>query len=60
MFTPNSPFWPLLRLIVVMVTLVLILMLTASKFDNTELKTIIVTFGAAAGIEGWSHFMQRK
>ena len=37
---PEHPFWDLLQFIAVISGLVVILVLTASSFDETELKTI--------------------
>jgi hypothetical protein len=42
----------LIRLTIVMTTLVLVLYLTASRFDESELRTILAMFVALAGMEG--------
>lgn len=50
----NHPVWNLLRLIVMMVALTAILYMTASKFDQTEIKTIVLAFiagGMGVGLE---------
>jgi len=60
MLDPWHPIWTLLRLVAMMATLVTILYLTASRFDETELKTIIAMFIASAGIEGSVHMIQSK
>ena len=52
MANANHPIWMLVRLTIVMTTLVVVLMLTASKFDESELRTILTMFIALAGLEG--------
>lgn len=47
----SHPIWSLLRLLIFMVALVATLWLNASKFDATELKTIITMFIVAGGAE---------
>lgn len=42
-----------------MVTLICVLCLTASRFDDTELKTILAMFMAVAGAEGLSSMLSR-
>lgn len=49
--SPDHPVWPLLRLLILMVSLYLILRQTASNFDVTEIITICGMFLAAAGGE---------
>ena len=56
----NHPGWAILRLIVVMVTLVTVLCLTASRFDDTELKTILAMFMAVAGAEGITSVLAKR
>lgn len=51
-FGHSHPIWNLIRLSVVMIALTAILWFTASKFDQTEIQTIITMFIAAAGVEG--------
>ena len=49
----THPVWSLLRLVVMVTGLTLVLWLSASEFDNTELQTIIGMFligGAAEGL----------
>ena len=48
----NHPAWPIIRLAVVLAFLTVILYLTAHKFDNTEIRTIIGMFLAGAAAEG--------
>lgn len=48
----SHPIWSIVRLAVLMGALIVVLYLTATKFDQTEIKTIIYTFFAAAGGEG--------
>jgi hypothetical protein len=52
MANATHPIWALARLTVVMVALTIILALTAQRFDNTELQTILWMFLAVAGAEG--------
>ena len=52
MTDPKHPIWSIVRLTVMMTALTTILYLTASKFDATELRTIVMTFVAGLGIEG--------
>lgn len=49
---PAHPVWSILRLAVVMAALTAILFVTANKFDDTEIRTIIYVFLFAAGVEG--------
>ena len=56
----SHPIWSLARLVVLMVTLTVTLMLTASQFDGTEIRTIVVTFVAGAGVEGVGQFLRSK
>ena len=44
--------WSLLRVAILMAALTAILFLTASNFDATEIRTIVLTFLFAAGTEG--------
>lgn len=53
----NHPIWSLARLIVYMTGLVAILAMTASNFDNTELRTILTMFFVGAGAEGATSFV---
>lgn len=48
----KHPIWALARLLILMVTLSFVLWLNASHFDETELRSIIWVFLAAAGVEG--------
>ena len=48
----NHPLWPIVRLAVMMAALTGVLYVTANKFDETELKTIVYVFLFAAGVEG--------
>lgn len=57
---PKHPLWPLVRLSILMLTLVLVLWLQASNFDQTEIKAIILIFLAAAGVEGGLQVVNRK
>lgn len=46
------PLWGILRLLIVMTALTITLLLNASKFDETEIKTIITMFLVAGSAEG--------
>ena len=46
------PIWPLLRLVAMLAALTTVLLIQASEFDDTELKTIISMFLIGAGVEG--------
>lgn len=52
---PNHPLWSFLRLLVMMLALTYVLWLNASKFDATEMQTIITMFFVAAGAESGMH-----
>ncbi|MAH50412.1 hypothetical protein CMI37_31615 [Candidatus Pacearchaeota archaeon] len=47
----RHPVWSLARLVVLMATMCIVLKLNATNFDETELRSIIVVFIAAAGLE---------
>lgn len=51
--------YALIRLGIIMATLVTTLWLTASKFDGTEIRTIVVVFLAAVSVEGAGVFLRR-
>ena len=57
---PKHPIWPIIRLAVFMVALVVILWLNASHFDITELRTILAMFFVAAGGESITSFFNRE
>lgn len=52
MSSPNHPLWAILRLAVMMAALTGVLYVTANRFDETEVRTIIYVFLFAAGVEG--------
>ena len=54
-----NPWIGVIRLAIVMVALTAILYITASKFDDTEVQTIIYTFCAVAGAESLGGYLQR-
>ena len=56
----DHPIWNIVRLIVMMTALTMILWLTASKFDSTEVKTIIGMFVASSGVEFFTKLFQGK
>lgn len=57
---PNHPLWSFLRLTVLMITLAFVLWMNASHFDQTEIRTLIYTFLAAATYEGVTQAFTRK
>jgi len=58
--SPTHPMWPLLRLMVLMVSMSFVLWLFSSNFDQTELQSIIMIFIAAASTEGAIRFLNNK
>lgn len=60
MQSADHPIWSLLRLVVLMLTLTFTLWINASNFDDTEIRTIIWVFMAAAGTEGMSQLLRRR
>lgn len=56
---PKHPIYPLLRFTVALVSLTVILAVSASNFDITEIRTIIAMFIVLAGGEGLIGFFQR-
>lgn len=59
-FPASHPIWSIIRLTILMASLVLILYLTASKFDETELRTIITMFVIGSGAETLGFFIAKK
>lgn len=57
---PNHPAWPIIRMGIILVALILILWLNAEHFDVTEIRTIISMFLALLGAEGVSKIFQKK
>lgn len=45
------PIWSIIRLAVIMVAMCFVLYLNASKFDETEIRSIVTVFFVAAGSE---------
>lgn len=54
-----NPWVGVIRLAIVMSALTAILYITASQFDETEVKTIIYTFCAVAGAESLGGYLAR-
>lgn len=50
----NHPIWPILRMTVILIALVLVLWLNAAHFDETEINTVLAMFFAVLGVEGLS------
>lgn len=48
----KHPIWALLRLLIVNGTLIIVLWFTATKFDYTEIRTIITMFIGSTSVEG--------
>lgn len=59
MKNPNHPIWGIIRLAVLMVSLVIVLWMNATNFDETELRSIVIVFLVAAGSEGAVKLFQR-
>lgn len=59
-WSAKHPLWATMRLVVLMSTLTFVLWLNAEHFDQTELRSIIWTFIAAAGIEGTVQALTRR
>ena len=51
MHEASHPVWSIIRTAVLMLALCVILMMTATNFDETELRVIIYSFMATAGLE---------
>lgn len=48
----NHPIWAIVRMALILATLVVVLWLNASHFDDTEIRTIVTMFLALLGAEG--------
>lgn len=48
----DHPIWPIIRMTLILGTLILVLYMNASHFDDTEIKTILTMFLALLGAEG--------
>lgn len=48
----DHPIWPLIRMSLILGTLIFVLWMNASHFDDTEIKTILTMFLALLGAEG--------
>jgi len=57
---PNHPIWGLARTIVIMIGVTGILAVTASKFDESELKTILMLLPVVIGSETIGAFFRGK
>lgn len=55
----KHPIWAIIRLVVYMTALFGILYITASDFDDTETRTIIVMFLVVSAGEGAHQFLSR-
>lgn len=58
--SPGHPLWAFLRTAVLMLALTGVLFFTASKFDATEIRTIVIMFLVAAGAEGLPQIFKGK
>lgn len=56
----NHPVWSLIRLTILMIALCVILYINATRFDETELRSILMMFLAVAGLEGFTHILAKK
>ncbi|MDH3505417.1 MAG: hypothetical protein OEM58_12935 [Nitrospirota bacterium] len=52
MASATHPLWALIRLGMLLVTMIIVLWLSASNFDYTEWRAIIAVFATSAGAEG--------
>jgi hypothetical protein len=50
----NHPIWAIIRMALILGTLIFVLWMNASHFDDTEIKTILTMFLALLGAEGIS------
>jgi hypothetical protein len=55
----KHPIWSLIRLTIIMVTMCFVLWMNATKFDETEIRSIVTVFFVAAGVEGIGNYLQR-
>lgn len=56
----NHPIWSLIRLTILMTALCIILYINATRFDETELRSILWMFLAVAGLEGFGHLLSKN
>lgn len=56
----NHPLWPIIRLSVFMLTLIIVLWANASQFDATELRTILTMFFVATGAETFTGAFRKR
>lgn len=56
----DHPIWPIVRMALILGTLVFVLWMNASHFDDTEIKTILTMFFALLGAEGVSRAFAGK
>lgn len=54
MKNPDHPIWAVIRMSLILGTLIFVLWMNASHFDDTEIKTILTMFLALLGAEGLS------
>lgn len=60
MHDQNHPIWPILRMALILGTLVFVLWMNASHFDETEIKTILTMFFTLLGAEGIARTLAGK
>lgn len=56
----DHPIWPIIRMALILLTLIVVLWMNASHFDETEIKTILTMFLALLGAEGVSKMFAGK
>ena len=54
------PIWSLLRLVILMLSLCIILYINAIHFDETELRSIVLLFIVAAGVDVVGYAFSKK
>lgn len=59
MHEANHPIWAIVRTTVILIALVVVLWINATKFDATEFKTIVAMFLAAIGAETATKLMTK-
>jgi len=58
--SPYHPIWDIVRLIVFFIGLTVVLAVSASEFDHTELATIGTMAGIAGGYEGLMKWLKSR
>lgn len=48
----DHPIWPILRTVVILLSMIIVLWMNAEDFDSAEIRSIITMFFALLGAEG--------